>query len=159
MGLLKNDWGNPVVDSDFNPIDPVVNTASEYMFQMATITFHTLTGTQTVVLDKDYTAKDGTVYKANTPYQVKADGRYFSQFDRSNPIDAALPGLEPPGAWLIAELGVGTVTATALQMGLGLAGLFAGVGFAFVVAGIGLVWASRPEPVAVQVTRPATVIA
>ena len=37
--------------SDLNPNDPVVNTASEYMYQMATISYHTLHGTQTVVLD------------------------------------------------------------------------------------------------------------
>ena len=60
---------------------------------------------------------------------------------------------------LIAELGVGTVTASALQMGLGLAGLFAGVGFVFVFAGLGLVWAARPETVKVRALQPAGVMA
>ena len=50
MALLKSDWGFPVVDSDLNPNDPVINTASEYMFQMATVTYHTLHGATTVVL-------------------------------------------------------------------------------------------------------------
>ena len=66
MSLLTNDWGFAVNSADFNPNDPLVNTASEYMFQMATIAHHTLDSTQTVVLDKDVTAADGTVYKAGT---------------------------------------------------------------------------------------------
>ena len=53
MSLLTNDWGYTVNAADFNPNDPLVNTASEYMYQMATIAHHTLTGTTTVVLDKD----------------------------------------------------------------------------------------------------------
>ena len=64
MGLLTNDWAYPVVTSEFDPNDPVVNTASEYMYQMATVSYHTLHGEQTVVLDEDFTAPDGTVYKA-----------------------------------------------------------------------------------------------
>ena len=48
--LLVDDWNYPVVESDLDPSDPLVNTASEYMYQMATIAFHTLHGTQTVVL-------------------------------------------------------------------------------------------------------------
>ena len=42
-------------------------------------------------------------------------------------------------------------------MGLGLAGLFAGVGFTFLLAGLGLVWASRPETVKVPALRPAAI--
>ena len=161
MGLLTNAWGYPVVASEMDPNDPLVNTGSEYMYQMATVSYHTLNGTQTVVLDEDFTAKDGTVYTAGVPYEIPVNGRYWAQFDRSNPIDAAVRAQAWTGVAhaLIAELGVGTVTASALQMGLGLAGLFAGVGFAFVVAGIGLAWASRPERVPVEATRPATVIA
>ena len=67
----------------------VVNTASEYMYQMATIAHHTLAGTQTVVLPEDVTTDDGTVFKAGT-YEVPVDGRYWSQFDRSNPLDASV---------------------------------------------------------------------
>ncbi|HUG95020.1 MAG TPA: hypothetical protein VMK30_02625, partial [Pleomorphomonadaceae bacterium] len=44
---------------------------------------------------------------------------------------------------LIAELGVGTVTAQALQLGLALAGLFAGLGGTLILTGAGLVWATR----------------
>ena len=66
----------------------MVNTASEYMYQMATITYHTLHGATTVVLDEDVTADDGTFYAAGT-YEFQNDGRYWTGFDRSNPIEAA----------------------------------------------------------------------
>jgi hypothetical protein len=145
MSLLTNDWGYPVVASDLNPNDPLVNTPTEYMYQMATIAYHTLHGTQTVVLTEDVEYK-GQVYKAGE-YQFEVNGRYFSDFDRSNPIE----GPARDKAWsgtahaLIANLGVGTVTASSLQIGLGLAGLFAGVGaFAF-LSGLGLVWAVRGQ--------------
>jgi len=161
MAMLTNEWGYPVVTADLNPNDPVVNTGSEYMFQMATVAYHTLHGTQTVVLDKDYTAPDGTVYTAGTPYEVPVAGRYWAAFDRSNPVDAAVRAQAWTGVAhaLIAELGVGTVTASTLQMGLGLAGLFAGVGFVLVFTGLGLVWAVRPEAEKVPVLKPAGVMA
>ena len=129
MALLRDDWKYPVNAADLNPNDPVVNTASEYMYQMATITYHTLHGTQTVVLPEDVTAADGTVYKAGT-YEFAVDGRYWSDFDRTNPIEAAAREQAWTGTAhaLIAELGVGTATASALQLGLGIAGLFAGIG-------------------------------
>jgi hypothetical protein len=159
MSLLTNDWGFPVAAGELDPRDPVVNTQSEYMYQMATVAYHTLHGTQTVVLDEDYTAKDGTVYKAGVEYDVPVNGRYWANFDRSNPIDAAVRAQAWTGVAhaLIGELGVGTVTASALQMGLGVAGLFAGVGFSFILAGLGLVWATRPETERVPVLRPAGV--
>jgi hypothetical protein len=159
MSLLTSDWGFPVAAGELDPRDPVVNTQSEYMYQMATVAYHTLHGTQTVVLDEDYTAKDGTVYKAGVEYDVPVNGRYWANFDRSNPIDAAVRAQAWTGVAhaLIGELGVGTVTASALQMGLGVAGLFAGVGFSFILAGLGLVWATRPETERVPVLRPAGV--
>jgi hypothetical protein len=146
MSLLTNDWGYTVDTNELNPNDPLVNTASEYMFQMATIAHHTLDSTQTVVLDKDVTAADGTVFKAGT-YDFNVDGRYWSQFNRANPIEAAAREKAWTGTAhaLIAELGVGSVTASTLQMGLGLAGLFAALGLTLIVAGLGLVWATRPQ--------------
>lgn len=48
------------------------------------------------------------------------------------------------------------LTASALQLGLGLAALFADVGATFLIAGGGLVWARRPETVPVPVLRPAS---
>ena len=146
MALLRDDWKYPVNTADLNPNDPVVNTASEYMYQMATITYHTLNGTQTVVLAKDVTAADGTVYKAGE-YEFAVDGRYWSAFNRSNPIEAAAREQAWTGTahGLIAELGVGTATATALQLGIGIAGLFAGMGLLALIAGFGLVWATQTK--------------
>jgi hypothetical protein len=143
MSLLTNDWGYPVVKGDLNPNDPIVNTPSEYMYEMATIAYHTLHGTQTVTLKEPVEYK-GQTYAAGE-YKVDVNGRYFSEFDRQNPLE----GPARDQAWsgtahaLIANLGVGTVTASALQIGLGLSGLFAGVGFALILTGLGLVWATR----------------
>ena len=144
MSLLTNDWGYTVNSADLNPNDPVVNTASEYMYQMATISYHTLHGTQTVVLAKDVTTDDGTVYKAGT-YEFPVDGRYWSAFNRTNPIEAAAREQAWTGTAhaLIANLGVGSVTAATIQMGYGLAGLFAALGATIILVGGGLVWAAR----------------
>jgi hypothetical protein len=146
LALLREDWKFPVNASDLNPNDPVVNTATEYMYQLATITFHTLHSTQTVVLPEDVTAQDGTVYKAGT-YEFAVDGRYWSQFNRANPIEAKAREQAWTGTAhaLIAELGVGTATATSLQLGFGIAAIFAGIGLLALIAGIGLVWAFRPQ--------------
>ena len=152
MSLLANDWKYPVVKSDLDPNDPVVNTATEYMYQMATINYHTLTGTQTVVLPEDVTADNGKVYKAGT-YEFNVDGRYWSAFDRSNPIEAAARGQAWTGTahGLIAELGVGTVTHSALQLGLAISAILAGIGGTILLAGLGLLWAVRaPKPVLLE---------
>lgn len=157
MSLLKDDWAYPVAAGDLNPNDPLVNTPTEYMYEMATITYHTINGTQTVVLPEDVTAADGTVYKAGE-YEFAVDGRYWSEFDRANPIEAAAREQAWTGTAhaLIANLGVGTVTASALQLGLGMAGLFAGIGAFALIAGLGLVWAMRAqeEPALKRVLQP-----
>ncbi|MDH4333876.1 MAG: hypothetical protein OEW24_01195 [Chloroflexota bacterium] len=157
MAMLKDDWGFAVDNGEMNSDDPLVNTASEYMYQMATVAYHTLHGTQTIVLTEDAEYK-GEVFPAGT-YEFAVDGRYWADFDRAHPIE----GPARAQAWtgvahaLIAELGVGTVTASTLQLGLGLAGVAAGLGGAFFLTGIGLVWATRPEEAAVRVTERATV--
>jgi hypothetical protein len=162
MSLLVNDWGFAVDKSELNPNDPLVNTSSEYMYQMATIAYHTLHGTTTVVLDKDVTAADGTVTKAGT-YEFATDGRYWTGFNRANPIEAAAREQVWTGTAhaLIAELGVGSVTASALQIGLGMAALLAGFGGTLVLIGLGLVWATRAETEKVKapVLRPAATVA
>ena len=146
MSLLKDEWAYPVAAGDLNPNDPLVNTPTEYMYQMATISYHTLHGTQTVVLPEDVTAADGTVYKAGT-YEFAVDGRYFSEFNRANPIEAKAREQAWSGTAhaLIANLGVGTATGSALQLGLGIAALFAGIGALALIAGLGLVWAMRAQ--------------
>ena len=155
MSDLTQGWKYPVVNSDFDPNDPLVNTASEYMYQMATIVHHVTNGTQTVVLDQPVTADDGTTYAAGT-YEFPVDGRYWTAFDRSNPIEAAAREQAWSGTvhGLVAELGVGTVTHSTLQMGLAMAGLFAAVGLVFMLAGGGLIWAGRGKLVVVPDTVP-----
>jgi len=155
MSLLQDDWKYPVVTSDLDPNDPVVNTASEYMYQMATITYHVLTGPQTVVLPEDVTTDDGKVFKAGS-YDFDPQGKYWTGYDRSNPIEA----IARDQAWsgtahgLIAELGVGTVTHSALQMGLGIAAILGGIGLTIILAGLGLVWAGRaPAEIAAPVAE------
>jgi hypothetical protein len=159
MSLLTNDWGYAVEQGDLNPNDPLVNTPTEYMYQMATIAYHTLHGTQTIVLteDKEY---NGEKFPAGE-YEFAVDGRYWTDFNRQHPIE----GPARDKAWtgtahaLIANLGVGTVTGSALLLGLGLAGLFAGVGFITLLSGLGLVWATRAQEARVPVAlgRPAPI--
>lgn len=143
MTLLVEDWGYPVDEAELDPSDPLVNTDTEYMYQMATIAYHTLNGTQTVVLTEDV-EYEGEVFPAGT-YEFEVDGRYWTDFDRSHPIEGAARGMAWSGTahGLIAELGVGTVTHSALQLGLGLAGTLAGIGLLALFAGIGLIWAAR----------------
>lgn len=156
MGLLTDDWGYPVVTSELDPNDPLVDTGSEYMFQMATVAFHTLNSTQTVILEEDV-EYNGELFTAGT-YEFAVDGRYWADFDREHPIE----GPARAQAWtgvahaLIGELGVGTVTHSALQLGLGLSALFAGLGGTVILTGLGLVWATRAEKVPVPVLRTAS---
>ncbi|HEY7599391.1 MAG TPA: hypothetical protein VH741_05655 [Candidatus Limnocylindrales bacterium] len=159
MDLLTKDWAYPVNMAEFNPNDPLVNTGSEYMYQMATVSFHVLHGHYDITLAEDYTAADGTVYTAGTPIPFDVDGRYYSEFDRSDPVQAAARGLAwtPTALALVGTLGTGASTASTLQMGIGLAGLFAGVGGTFILFGLGLVWATRPETVRVPALKPAPV--
>ncbi|HEX2883168.1 MAG TPA: hypothetical protein VHQ42_01215 [Candidatus Limnocylindria bacterium] len=159
MALLTDEWGYPVVASELDPDDPLVNTASEYMYQMATIAYHTLHGSTTVVLPEDV-EYNGEVFAAGE-YEFVNDGRYWTDFDRQHPIEGAARGQIWTGTAhaLIGELGVGTVTAQALQLGIGLAGLFAGVGATFILSGLGLVWVSRAETVPVPEFKPAREIA
>lgn len=154
LALLEKDWGYPVVAGDLNAQDPLVNTPTEYMYQMATIAFHTLQSTQTVTLTepKEY---NGKTYPAGD-YEFAVDGRYWTDFDRQDPIE----GPVREKAWtgtalaLIAQLGVGTLTATNLQMSFGIAALFAAIGFTVLVAGLGLVWAARAADESAPPTRP-----
>jgi len=145
MALLTDDWAYPVKMADLDPNDPLVNTASEYMFQMATIGYHVLNGTQTVTLPEAVEYK-GETYPAGT-YEFEVDGRYWTDFDRKNPIE----GPARSQAWsgtvhgLFGELGVGVVTHSVLQMGLGLAGILAGLGLIFGLTGGGLVWVAKSD--------------
>lgn len=147
LALLTDDWGYPVVMSDLDPADPLVNTASEYMYQMATVGFHVLHGTQTVTLTEDV-EYEGETFAAGT-YDVPVDGRYWTGFDRMHPLEGPAREMAWSGTahGLFAELGVGTVTHSTLQMGLGLAGLFGGIGATLIILGLGLVWAVKGDKV------------
>ena len=159
MSLLTNDWGYSVDKSELNPNDPVVNTASEYMFQMATISYHTLNATTTVTFPEDV-IKDGAVIQKAGTYDFVNTGKYWTGFNRTNPIEGAAREKVWTGTALalIGQLGVGSVTASTLQVGLGMAALMAGLGGVLVLFGLGLVWAASAatEKVKAPVLRPAT---
>jgi len=166
MSLLEDDWAFPVVmgKGGLDPNDPVVNNSSEYMYQMATIVHHTLEGVQMVTLTADDIAAaqesgalepDGTYngvvesYQGQVlepgVYEVPVDGRYWTGFARTDLLDG--PARE--GAWsgtahaLVAELGVGATTHSALMLALGIAGLLAGLGVVCVVMGAAFLWESK----------------
>jgi hypothetical protein len=164
--LLGETWGWPINDGELDPNDPLVDTATEYMFQMATIAKHTLDGTQTVVLAEtaewdgdgdgevsaeaqEYfggewdpaTVNEDAVFNAGT-YQVPVAGRYWTGFNRLHPLDGPTRGQAWNGTvhGLFAELGVGATTATALQLATGIVGVTALMGLGFVIAGGALIW-------------------
>ena len=161
--LLEDDWNFPVVDGDLDPNDPLVNTATEYMFQMATISYHVLNGTQTVVLtEADLTDADGNVateFTCNaetvavpTPFpedgltcDFEVDGRYWTGFDRLDPVQGQARDMAWSGTahTLVAELGVGAATHSTLQLALGVAGLLAGLGVVCTVMGIAFLLHTR----------------
>jgi hypothetical protein len=159
MAMLQNDWGFAVDKGELNPNDPLVNTASEYMYQMATISYHTLHAKTTVTFPEDVVV-DGQVVQAAGTYEFQNTGKYWTGFDRTNPIEGAARDKVWTGTAhaLIAELGVGSVTASALTMGLGMAALFGGFGITLLLTGLGLVWATRPvtEKVKATALRPVT---
>jgi hypothetical protein len=168
MALLRDDWQWPVVDSELNPDDPITNTATEYMYQMATVAYHTLHGTQTVTLTQpvewdgdgdDAVAATAPVYTGGEwdpstagedaifqpgVYEVPVAGRYYTQFDRLHPLDG--PAREQAWAGLVhglfAELGVGATTASSLELGQGVALVTALMGVSFLVLGGLLLWTS-----------------
>jgi hypothetical protein len=162
MGLLTNDWGYTVDKSELNPNDPVVNTPSEYMYQMAMITYHTLHAATTVTIPEDVVVNGQVVTKAGT-YDFQNDGKYWTGFDRTDPIQGAARGQiwTPTALALVGQLGVGSVTASALQLGLGVAAILAGLGTMFLLIGLGLVWVARAETVKVKAPalQPATSMA
>jgi hypothetical protein len=75
------------------------------------------------------------------------DGKYWTDFDRRHPLE----GPARSQAWsgtahgIVGELGVGTVTHSALKMSLGLSAVVAGVGATFMLSGGGLYWAASAE--------------
>jgi len=145
MTLLTDEWQYPVVMADLDPNDPLVNTGSEYMYQMAVITYHVIHGTQEVTLPEGV-EYNGEFFEAGT-YDVPVDGKYWTDFDRMHPLEGPARGQAWTGTvhGLVGELGVGTVTHSTLQMGLALSGLFAGLGLTFMLLGGGVIWVARAK--------------
>ncbi len=166
LSLLGDTWRWPIADGELDPNDPLVNTATEYMYQMATIAYHVLEGTQTVTLTEQVewdgdgdgeVSPEATVYTGGPvelasfqqdaiympgTYEVPVEGRYWTGFNRMHPLD----GPARAQAWngtvhgLFAELGVGATTATSLQLALGVIGITALMGLGFLIVGGGLIW-------------------
>jgi hypothetical protein len=153
MELLEDEWGYPVKDGDLDPNDPLVNTATEYMFQMATIGYHTLHGTQTVVLAEDVEYNDELFAAGEYELFVRTVGDrgelggYWTDFDRSHPIE----GPARSQAWsgtahgLFGELGVGVTTASTLQLANGVSVLIVGLGLTIMLLGVGMFWAGSSK--------------
>lgn len=141
--LVTKDWGYALADSELDPNDPLVNTASEYMYQMGTIAYHTLHTTVTVTLAEDVEYK-GETFKAGE-YEFVNDGRYWTGFDRMHPIEGPARGMIWSGTAhaLIGQLGVGAVTASTLTIGLGLVGVIGGLAGTLGLLGLGLIWVAR----------------
>ena len=85
LSLIEDDWAFPLDRGNLDPNDTLVNTPDELMVQYGTISYHTLHGSVTVVLDEDVEYKD-EFFAAGT-YEVPVDGRYFSDLDRSHPLE------------------------------------------------------------------------
>jgi hypothetical protein len=160
MAMLTDEWGYPVSEREMNASDPLVNTASEYMYQMATIVYHSISGTTEITLTEDQlvdaegnpvteiTVGDETL-AVPEPFPAEGwtieypvDFKYWADFDRTNPADAVARGQVWTGTvhGLVGELGVGTVTASALKIALGMVALLAGLGAVNLLLGAGLVW-------------------
>lgn len=137
LSLLEDDWKYPLNRGNLDPDDTLVNTPDELMVQYAIINYHTLHGTQTVVLANDVEYK-GVMYAAGT-YEVPVDGRYFSDLDRSHPLEGKVrdQAWSPLAFGLLGNL-IGGVNAD-YQAGLAHFmswSIFMGLGFMFTLAGV-----------------------
>ena len=94
-------------------------------------------GDETLAVPNPFPAEGWTIEYPN-------GGKYWSDFDRTNPADAAARGEIWTGTvhGLVGELGVGTVTASALKLALGMTALLAGLGAINLLLGAGLYWAA-----------------
>ena len=119
---------------------------------MAVIGYHVLHGNPEVVLREKQEYK-GKVYPAGS-YEVHVNGHYWTGFDRMHPMDGKFREMAWSGVahGLIAELGVGTVTATTLQLVLAVAALMACLGGSLILLGpdcngLAALWNSLQKPV------------
>ncbi|MDN4476372.1 hypothetical protein QQX09_10945 [Demequina sp. SYSU T00192] len=140
LDRLENEWGYKVVESELDPNDPLVNTGTEYMYQMATVGTHILTGTQTVTVTET-TEYLGETYEPGT-YEVPVGEQYWADFEYGNEIAMQVRAQAWTGVahGLFGELGVGSVTASTLKLGLGIVGLIGGLGLLFLALGVAAFW-------------------
>lgn len=148
LSLIEDDYQFEINYANLDPADPLVNTPDELMVQYGIITYHTLNGSSTVVLD-EAVEYEGVTYEAGT-YEVETDGKYYSDFDRRHPLEgpARTMAWSPLALSLNAQL-IGGVNSD-LQAGMAHFlswAVFMGFGGMFVVAGA-LVFAGG-----IQVTR------
>ena len=137
LALLEEDWQYPLNRSNLDPNDPLVNTPDELMVQYATINYHTLHGTQTVVLDETVEYK-GEVFEAGE-YKVPVDGRYFSDLDRKHPLEGPVrtQAWNPLAFGLLGQLIAGVNADYQAGMAHFMSwSIFMGLGFMFSVAGV-----------------------
>jgi hypothetical protein len=137
LSLIENDWNFNLNRANLDPADPLVNTPDELMVQYGIINYHTLHGTQTVVLDEDVEYQ-GVVYEAGT-HEVPVDGRYFSDLDRRHPLE----GPVRTQAWSPLAFGLTSTLLNGMNSDYmaGMAhfmswSIFMGLGFMFAVAGV-----------------------
>ena len=136
LSLIEDDWNFNLNRANLDPSDPLVNTPDELMVQYAIINYHTLHGTQTVVLEEDVEYK-GVLYEAGS-YDVPVDGRYFSDLDRSHPLE----GPVRTQAWNPLAFGLTSTLLNGMNSDYmaGMAhfmswSIFMGLGFMFALAG------------------------
>lgn len=137
LSLIEDDYKFPLNRSNLDPNDPLVNTPDELMVQYAIIQYHTLHGTQTVVLAEDVEYQ-GELFTAGT-YEVPVDGRYFSELNRSHPLE----GPVRTQAWSPLAFGLQGQLLNGMNADYtsGMAhfmswSIFMGLGFMFAVAGV-----------------------
>jgi len=148
LRLLRDDWRYPVDESALDPNDPIVNTATEYAYQVAAIVQRTGDSVVQVTLDVPVEYR-GEVFEPGT-YSVPIAGRYWTELDPTHPLEGPASELAWTGTvrGVMGEMGTGSVAHSTLQIGFGLAALLVGLGLAFVVAGGGVFWIARSKELA-----------
>ena len=137
LSLIEVDWAFPLNRGNLDPEDTLMNTPDELMVQYGIISYHTLHGTQTVVLDEDVEYQD-VLYEAGT-YEVDVDGWNFNDLDRKHPLDGPVrdQAWNPLAFGLLGNL-IGGLNAD-YQAGMAHFmswSIFMGLGFMFSVAGV-----------------------
>ena len=90
-------------------------------------------------------AYQGQVLEAGVPYTVPVNERYWTEFSRTDVLDGPAREMAWSGTAhaLVAELGVGAATHSALMLALGIAGLLAGLGVVCTVMGVAFLWHTK----------------